>query len=389
MQSSKPAIAFGFALSFSLMAVGIFLLFVENRFGLSGAPLIVFGAVMAFIVLCAKEPVRSMTVQTYSPMPDDGGKPTAKLQEWLNKRAPESELRLRSWQRMGGDLLAGVGAILAFGAGAFTLGMLQGSIEFVGFREMATLWVIVFALGLTGMGLSAFGKGIAAPTAVEVLSADGPRPVLLLRSFEDDRAILWKGDAASRKMNPLNYLNTIESTISEVFLLVAPVVAVGKPGEKLPPSGAARVWLSDNEWQTWVTDLIQWSKRIVMILGDPKGQDGLAWEIGQIFSLAAPQKIVIVIPPHLDEDTIANRWNKYCSISPGRMPPYQADALAIHYSPDWQGYVTIVKDYRKQLSEDKYDNFKRVIEGVRDWIDNANAIVCDCSQTTLQNDPSS
>ncbi len=379
-------IVFGFALSALFVTSGVWVLINSRENTTLGVFLSTLGAVAGLAaVLAMALPSTSTRIEIDADAEEpltEHGKPSPELQEWLGTEASSTGVARRFVLPLAGRILAWLGGFLALAAGVMTVGIGQGNADFGGVGQIVAICFVLGVIGLAGLGLRSLGKGLGAPKAAEVLRRDGRRPVLLLRSFADDRVMLWKGSAMERKMNPLNLQNTLEDTIATVFKKVGPVVAVGKPGERLPPSGAARAWLADDEWQKWIRDLIQWSQRVVMILGDPMTQDGLAWETEQIFSLATPQKTVIVIPPNLTEEVIQRRWAKYAAIARGRMPPYQANAIAIRYSSGWTAHTLFVKEYRKELSEQKYNSFKMALEGARDWMDSCETVTTDCSRVS-------
>jgi hypothetical protein len=59
--------------------------------------------------------------------------------------------------------------------------------------------------------------------------------------------------------------------LKRVVSQFGPFVAIGKPGEALPPAGAARTYKSDNPWQVRVLELIRSSKLVLMLAGSTEG----------------------------------------------------------------------------------------------------------------------
>src|SRR4051794_32642162 len=90
--------------------------------------------------------------------------------------------------------------------------------------------------------------------AREVLATDNLRPpVLLLRAFDDDEMAVGPGE-------------TLEEILATEFAKLGPLIAVGRPGERFPPKGAARLWLADASWQSGVDLLLQECQLIVMVM---------------------------------------------------------------------------------------------------------------------------
>jgi hypothetical protein len=127
------------------------------------------------------------------------------------------------------------------------------------------------------------------------LGKKNPRPpVLYLRSFHDDK-IKMRARAANGRSNLERVLKIrFEEVITDHLWRYGPVVAIGKPGEKLPPLGAARDYVSDEHWQQKVEQLMLAASLIVIVLGRT---EGLAWELGKIIELRLVRKLVVLFPP--------------------------------------------------------------------------------------------
>ena len=120
---------------------------------------------------------------------------------------------------------------------------------------------------------------------------DDKAPVLYLRSFKDDKA-----------MGAVIGLRTTEEQLAYAVQDIGPLIAVGLPGEPLPQTGAARIYIPHDKWQADVAKLIAKAHLIVFHIGNTK-TEGLWWELQQAFSKVAPHRIVIYIrcsPTRLD-----------------------------------------------------------------------------------------
>jgi hypothetical protein len=225
-------------------------------------------------------------------------------------------------------------------------------------------------MGGGGALLRRFGKRLAAPGAEELERGDPRAPVLLLRSFTDDKAgyvseyrlpgvlsgVQVTGLAGS--MEPIGF----EEMLAEEFGPSGPVVAIGRPGEKLPPVGAARTWLSHDDWQARVTEYLGRCRFVVMIIGVIKGKDGLAWELQQVLDTVPPDKVIFVMPP-VEEDEAATRWTEFHNRSGGRLPPYQPGALAAGFSPDGRCAVMRAEGRRFMLGKEYREAVRKLISG--------------------------
>src|SRR5262249_44263617 len=96
-------------------------------------------------------------------------------------------------------------------------------------------WVTGVALVVCSI-LLALGRRLSSPGARNVLAEDRRAPVLLLRSFAQDRSSLFASD-------------TLEAHLATALREIGPVIAVGRPLEGLPPEGADRIYYRDEEWR--------------------------------------------------------------------------------------------------------------------------------------------
>lgn len=317
--------------------------------------------------------------QRHSPPVADEGRLSDRLATWLDRRTSPRERRLRTVRRSAGYLSTALGVCLAL-LTAYSVLMTQGYRAFnVGeWRptpdasrrhqiDMATAAIS----GVLASLFWAVGRRLAQPSALELLQHQRRRPVLLLRAFDDDHAVFQAGSPWGRMFNPLLRANTVEDVVAGVFRKSGPVIAIANPRHSLPPSGAGRVWLSDHEWNDWATDLLEWSRRVIMLLGDPNGRPGLTWEIEQVFTPQVITKLTLVIPPHLSESLVRLRWESYRGILGGRMPPYCPEAAAIRFTHDGKAvvshrYFPLSSETPWSLSSEDYDRFEKLLIASRD-----------------------
>jgi hypothetical protein len=155
-----------------------------------------------------------------------------------------------------------------------------------------------------------------AKRAMAVAAADARRldrraPILLLRSFGDDlspiRPRFTPGPyhATSNIEYPAQW--TLEEVIEATLDSVGPVIAIGRPGESLPPAGAAREYVPEDEWQDRVAHLVQQSRWIVVLLGKTPG---LAAEYCRLRELNVLSKTIVVFPA-LRPEEIQARWTLF------------------------------------------------------------------------------
>jgi hypothetical protein len=191
----------------------------------------------------------------------------------------------------------------------------------------------VISYGLLKIGLIA--RRLRAPSALRKVRRDRRAPILFLRAFGDDqlpvapsenRAVLWAMNAPAPP-------TTFEEVLCDHFADCGPVVAIGRPGENLPPLGAARFWVSDAHWQSAVEILLSECQFIIMVLGRVHEHPGLAWEAEKVFNMASPDRAVLIVPP-LAEEEVELRWEAYRKLSGGRIPAHQGGELAMTFDTE-------------------------------------------------------
>ena len=128
-------------------------------------------------------------------------------------------------------------------------------------------------------------RQINAPFAYEVLSNDKRLPIVLLRSFEAERAV-------ASGLPP--FRQRIEEVVISAIRPFGPAIAIGAPEDNLPELGAARAYVpGDNEWTHVALDWIKSARLIVMIAGRTPG---LMWELERIIEHGLLSKTVIIFP---------------------------------------------------------------------------------------------
>lgn len=143
-------------------------------------------------------------------------------------------------------------------------------------------------------------RGIQRASAEEARRRDPRPPVLLLRSFRDD--VLSLGSPAPRRGR--DRPRTFEQVLTGQLWCRGPVIAIGRPGEHIPPMGAARDYYSDAVWQTEAERMVRESQAIVMIVGITPG---LGWEMRRVNDLEMLNKLALAFPPVSTDDSPL-RW---------------------------------------------------------------------------------
>jgi hypothetical protein len=244
------------------------------------------------------------------------------------------EARLRSF---GGDrqrwVVLGVAAGATFLVSVATLSLVFRALGIPVASPVAQVSVLiaafVFYIGMRRIKLS----------ASQLRERDPRPPVLILRQFGDD---FLDSGRMSFGATP-----TFEHFVVSEFNRLGPVVAIGRPGERLQPLGASRDYLNDPDWHQAVGAAIADAALVVFVLGD---SDSLSWEFRTTIETRGKRRVLIIVPPLGDRSDLARRWARFAHASadllgsgfPGELPT--RSVLAIGFAGD--DAVMMVSDER-------------------------------------------
>jgi hypothetical protein len=130
--------------------------------------------------------------------------------------------------------------------------------------------------------------------------------VLYLRAFRTDPSSLSSVLRAS--------LATEEEQLAVVLRPFGALVAVGRPGERLPVPGASRMYAADSEWQGLVLKQMRTARLVVIRAG---AGTGLLWEVEKAFRAVAPEALLILVLslPLSEYQTFARQILDRCRIA--------------------------------------------------------------------------
>ncbi len=86
---------------------------------------------------------------------------------------------------------------------------------------------------------------------------------------------------------------SLETRLSNHFNHFGPFIAIGSPKETLPEPGAARVLLSDNEWQPRVLGWMRDAQLIIMYSGKTHCVN---WELRKVLESKCATRLILLIP---------------------------------------------------------------------------------------------
>jgi hypothetical protein len=119
---------------------------------------------------------------------------------------------------------------------------------------------------------------------------DARPPVIYLRSFDVDKRL------ARRPLNIGRFVSllTEEEQLVEALREIGPIVAIGRPGERLPRLGAQRIYVGDKDWQQQVLSWFK-SAALVVIQVPSNPTRGVTWEIDESLNLVALDRLVFLV----------------------------------------------------------------------------------------------
>jgi hypothetical protein len=182
--------------------------------------------------------------------------------------------------------------------------------------------------------------------ATEALEHDNRTPILLLRSFADDGVnyVPLEIQQSAPRLASLHHLRfQLEEKIARELSRKGPPIAIGAPGETLPPVGAYRQYCSEAEWQAVVLSRIAEARAVVVIASQTKW---VSWELDQIVRNKHIGKCMIFFPP-LTPDVHAKRVETVLrAISPDASADIAAfGVVALLFHPS--GHITAVVDQKQ------------------------------------------
>jgi len=198
-------------------------------------------------------------------------------------------------------------------------------------EEQATGWAVAWVEGVSSTLLVFTSWRLFARRAESVLRRNRRRPVLYLRSFQADVRMLGGVGDLFRLIFFGTPAESPERALAGSLTGVGPLVAVGQPREKLPPLGAARLYVRD-DWQAVVAGLARASDLVVFRIGRT---EGFWWEIRHVVSACDPRRVLIYLPKKDRENVYTAFWRRAAEVFPRRLPFRTGAALFLGFDADW------------------------------------------------------
>jgi hypothetical protein len=188
------------------------------------------------------------------------------------------------------------------------------------------LWFLLLFLSISIFrGLRASGD------ALFFLKVDPRKPILYLRSFSIDR------NDVAELFGGLTYEQDLASAVSPY----GPLVAIGIPGEALPPTGAARLYVDDaDHWKAVVKQLIATSQFVIFRFGEGRSRgESFWWEFKHVVSTREPERVLIFLPSQISSKDYRVLCDKVKDVLSVDLPPQTSGALFLAFGPAWRPFL--------------------------------------------------
>jgi hypothetical protein len=195
----------------------------------------------------------------------------------------------------------------------------------------------VFAIGFAALVawplLGTLGMRLTSQSGITMLRWSRKRPIVYLRSFAADAAwfdspldLFWLIVHGAR-------YETYEWSLAKAVRSVGPLIAIGEPGERLPPLGAARIYVDGDNWQMVVEELVERSQLVILRAGRTPG---FWWELEHLAKSCDPRKVVIYLPKRDRAGLYQHLREKSAGILPQPLPEGTAAAIFLGFGPGWE-----------------------------------------------------
>ncbi len=190
------------------------------------------------------------------------------------------------------------GAESTFGTGVFPPGALW---TIAGLHLGAA--VVVFVIVQLAIALKRQAQRLVRASFERLVHFDERSPILFLRHFRDDQVTLPPSRLYSRYWLAEPSPRRLDHELVERFSRIGPIVAIGRPGEEDLPFGAARLYLSDEEWRPRVLELAEQAAGIIVVVDE---SPGIEWEIKEMMADRFVEKTLFLASPKGSEQGLGS-----------------------------------------------------------------------------------
>ena len=218
------------------------------------------------------------------------------------------------------------GTVLSFGGWIVVLAArAEGTPEQTRGLNTCVWFLFLFILFPAAGLLIRYGKRLGTKTAADAMLSDPRPPILYLRSFRDDAKII---------LGVLNFgTRTEEEALVAAFDSFGPVIAIGDPGESIPETGAARLYVAHDEWQRVAMELLDNARLVILYVG---WTEGVLWEMQRAKAHLAPEKLLLILPGDLT-NSLYERFRGRAEAAMGiSFPTARENSRFVRFSAAWE-----------------------------------------------------
>ncbi len=205
------------------------------------------------------------------------------------------------------------------------MGSNLASFSLISFLGMYTLSPITYPIIARGRRLVAYCRQ-------EFFHEEKEQTLLFLRPFAvDGISFPFGSDAAPWNWRSW-FLKTPEDRISFQLRRLGSMVAIGRPGEELPPIGFSRRYTPDKNWQQTLKELLSQTQIVLVHIGI---SEGLIWEVEQVIKHINPERLILFFPGfHAVWDYLAFQ-KATASLFPKGLPLSIGSAQLLYFNTSW------------------------------------------------------
>jgi hypothetical protein len=164
--------------------------------------------------------------------------------------------------------------------------------------QLLALLIILCFTGLIQSFLRRTARWFSRASYAEQVERDQRPPILFLRSFQDDQVHLpergWWRRWVRALLAPGIRGRRLDHFLVESFSRYGPALALGNPGEKQLPFGAARVYCTHDTWKDQVAEIANRANYVVLVADSTPGVE---WEIWHFLTPAWREKTLFIVAP--------------------------------------------------------------------------------------------
>jgi hypothetical protein len=163
------------------------------------------------------------------------------------------------------------------------------------------------------------------------------RTILYLRPFKKDE---HKAQGLISVWHRGGFVESPEAALARLLSQVAPCIAIGRPGERLPPLGAYRAYVKGRDWQSAVLRMLHQAELVILRVGET---GSFLWELKNAIQNVAPEKLIIFHPR--DSSSRRSRAAEYAEfresttvLFPQALPRDLGKAEFLAFDHEWNPY---------------------------------------------------